>query len=156
VSLLPLSARTRGTRVKSEIMANGGIRMKQPVIAIALLSVGLSMPGAAPAQFSAVEQIARLEAAQSPNHQGFDPFSLRELMQQFHVPGVSIAVVRDFQIQWTKAYGVADVATSVPVTADTRFQAASISKTVTAFATLRGVDAGKLSLDENVNRYLRT
>lgn len=137
-------------------LSRTGIRMKQSVIAIALLSVGLFMPGAAPAQRSAAEQIARLEAAQSPNHQGFDPYTLLELMEQFHVPGVSIAVVRDFQIQWTKAYGVADVVASVPVTADTRFQAASISKTVTAFATLRGVDGRKLSLDESVNRYLRT
>jgi CubicO group peptidase (beta-lactamase class C family) len=77
-------------------------------------------------------------------------------MKQLHVPGVSIAVVRDFQVQWTKAYGVTDVVTNAPTTTETRFQAASISKPVTAFAVLRSVDGGKLSLDENVNKYLKT
>lgn len=100
-------------------------------------------------------QIARVEGPQSPSRQGFDPYTISEMMKRFHVPGVSIAVVRDFQVQWTKTYGLADVVTNTPVTPETRFQAASISKPVTAFAVLRAVDAGKLSLDENVNKYLK-
>jgi len=44
-------------------------------------------------------QIARVEAAQSPNRQGFDPYTIQEMMKLFHVPGVSIAVVRDFKVQ---------------------------------------------------------
>ena len=43
-----------------------------------------------------------------------------------------------------------------PVTANTLFQAASISKPVTAFAVMRLVEAGKLSLDEDVNHYLKS
>jgi len=77
-------------------------------------------------------------------------------MKSFHVPGVSIAVVRDFKVYWAKTYGAADVVTDAPVTQETRFQAASISKPVTAFAVLRAVDAGKLSLDEDVNKYLKS
>jgi CubicO group peptidase (beta-lactamase class C family) len=100
-------------------------------------------------------QIAVIEGPQSPSRQGFDPYTIPEMMKRFHVPGVSIAVVRDFQVQWTKTYGVADVVTNAPVTLETRFQAASISKPVTAFAVLRAVEAGKLSLDENVNKYLK-
>ena len=91
-------------------------------------------------------QIAVIEGPQSPSRQGFDPYTIPEMMKRFHVPGVSIAVVRDFQVQWTKTYGVADVVTNAPVTLETRFQAASISKPVTAFAVLRAVEAGKLSL----------
>jgi CubicO group peptidase (beta-lactamase class C family) len=108
------------------------------------------------AQDTVTAQIARVEAAQSPNRQGFDPYTIQEMMKSFHVPGVSIAVVRDFKVYWTKTYGVADVVTDAPVTQETRFQAASISKPVTAFAVLRAVGARKLSLDEDVNKYLKS
>lgn len=108
------------------------------------------------AQDTVTAQIARVEAAQSPNRQGFDPYTIQEMMKSFHVPGVSIAVVRDFKVYWAKTYGAADVVTDAPVTQETRFQAASISKPVTAFAVLRAVDAGKLSLDEDVNKYLKS
>ncbi len=100
-------------------------------------------------------QIARIEGPQSPNRQGFDPYTIPEMMKRFHIPGVSVGVVRNFKVQWTKTYGVADVVTNAAVTPETRFQAASISKPVTAFAVLRAVDAGKLSLDENINKYLK-
>jgi len=118
-------------------------------VAAVLFSVGQ-------AQEPIATQIARVEAAQSPNRQGFDPYTIQEMMKLFHVPGVSIAVVRDFKVQWTKTYGAADVVTDAPVTQETRFQAASISKPVTAFAVLRAVDSGKLSLDEDVNKYLKS
>jgi len=118
-------------------------------VAAVLFSVGQ-------AQEPIATQIARVEAVQSPNRQGFDPYTIQEMMKLFHVPGVSIAVVRDFKVQWTKTYGAADVVTDAPVTQETRFQAASISKPVTAFAVLRAVDSGKLSLDEDVNNYLKS
>jgi len=123
------------------------------VFAIAVAGVTLQV---GVAQDSTAAQIARVEGPQSPNRQGFDPYTLPEIMKRFHVPGVSIAVVHDFQVQWTKTYGVADVATHAPVIPDTRFQAASISKPATAFAVLRAVEAGRLSLDENVNTYLKS
>jgi CubicO group peptidase (beta-lactamase class C family) len=108
------------------------------------------------AQDGAAALAARIEAAQSPNRQGWDPYTLPELMERFGVPGVSISIIKDFQIYWSKGYGQADVTTKSPVRSDTMFQAASISKPVTAFAVMRLVDAGKLSLDEDVNRYLKS
>ena len=108
------------------------------------------------AQGEAAALAARIEAAQSPNRQGWDPYTLQELMERFGVPGVSIAVIRDSQVYWSKEYGYADVTTKSAVRPDTLFQAASISKPVTAFAVMRLVDAGKLSLDEDVNRYLKS
>jgi CubicO group peptidase (beta-lactamase class C family) len=108
------------------------------------------------AQDGAAPLIARIEAPQSPNRQGWDPYSLPELMEQFGVPGASIAVIKDCQIHATRTYGYADVTTKSPVTPETMFQAASISKPVTAFAVTRLVEAGKLSLDEDVNRYLKS
>ena len=98
--------------------------------------------GVAPVQDGAAALIARIEAPQTPNRQGWDPYSLQELMDRFGVPGVSIAVIKDYQIHWTKAYGQADVTAKAPVTPDTLFQAASISKPVTAFAVMRLVEAG--------------
>ena len=83
--------------------------------------------------------IARIEARQSPNRQGLDPYTLQELMQKFRITGVSVAVIKDSAIHWAKGYGVADVDAGRPVEPDTMFQAASISKPVTAMAALKAV-----------------
>lgn len=55
---------------------------------------------------------------------------LTELMEQYQVPGVSIAVINNGNIEWAQGYGMADVELQRPVTTETRFQAASISKPV--------------------------
>jgi len=100
--------------------------------------------------------IARIEAPQVPNRQGLDGLKLTEVMERFHVPGVSVAVIRDFQIHWAKAYGVADAKSGRAVQTDTPFQAASISKPVAAMAALKLVQEKKLALDEDVNKELTT
>ncbi len=131
--------------------------MKRTFLAAVLMALASAFLFAAQqVQDTPAAQIARVEAPQSPNRQGLDPYTLPQLMERFHIPGVSIAVVKDFQVYWVKTYGVADVSAGTPVTPETRFQAASISKPVTAFAVMRSVEAGKLSLDEDVNRYLKS
>ncbi len=75
-------------------------------------------------------------------------------MKHYKVPGVSVAFFDHGQILWTRTYGLADIA-GKPVTPETLFQAASISKPVAAMAALRLVQDGKLSLDEDVNSKLR-
>lgn len=77
-------------------------------------------------------------------------------MERLHVPGLSIAVVKDFKIHWARAYGVADAETGRSVTTETRFQAASISKPVTALAAMRLVQDRRLSLDADVNTILKS
>ena len=89
-----------------------------------------------------------------PDRQGFDSLTLVQVMQRLKVPGVSIAVVKDFQVHWAKAYGTADVATGRPVETATRFQAASISKPVTAMAAMRLAQEHRLDLDADVNTML--
>ncbi|HEV8383720.1 MAG TPA: serine hydrolase domain-containing protein [Candidatus Acidoferrales bacterium] len=131
--------------------------MKRYLARFAVLSAACLLISSAPlAQDDSAALIARIEAAQSPNRQGWDPFTLQQLMERFNVPGVSIAVIKDFKIHWAKTYGVADVVTKAPVTPETMFQAASISKPVTALAVMRAVQMGKLNLDEDVNHYLKS
>lgn len=129
-----------------------------PLTAALLLAAGGSGApvSSASAQDEPATLIARVEAPQSPNRQGLDALSLQAVMQRFHVPGVSIAVIQDFKIHWTKAYGVADVETGRPVDVSTLFQAASISKPVTAMAALRLAEDGRLSLDQDINTILKS
>lgn len=62
--------------------------------------------------------------------------ALAERMKYYNTPEVSIAFFRDGRVNWARGYGLADKTMSKPVTAETLFQAASISKSVTAFARL--------------------
>ena len=81
---------------------------------------------------------------------------LTDRMRYYHVPGVSIAYFDHGEIEWAKAYGVADVETDRQVTPETLFQAGSISKPIAALGALSLVRSGKLKLDENVNNELRS
>lgn len=69
-------------------------------------------------------------------------------------PALSAAVIKDGAVIWSGGYGVADVEFGAPVSADTPFPAASISKVLTAYAILGLVDEGVLDLDTPVNSYL--
>jgi CubicO group peptidase (beta-lactamase class C family) len=81
--------------------------------------------------------------------------TLAARMAALNVPGISIAVIRNGRIEWARGFGVTK-AGGAPVTAETLFQAASISKPVTAMAVLRLVQDGKLDLDTDVNQYLKS
>src|ERR1041384_6050520 len=78
---------------------------------------------------------------------------LEDRMAAYHVPGVSIAVIHNGSIEGAQGFGVVQ-AGGRPVTAETLFQAGSISKPVAAMAALRLVEQGKLSLDTDVNQAL--
>src|ERR1035438_4669519 len=81
--------------------------------------------------------------------------TLTDRMAALHVPGVSIAVIHEGKIEWARGFGVTRVG-GPAVTPDTLFQAASISKPVTAMAVLHLAESGKLNLDADVNQYLKT
>jgi CubicO group peptidase (beta-lactamase class C family) len=84
--------------------------------------------------------------------QGFH--SLAEQMEFYNVPGVSIAVINNGKIEWAKGYGIREADTDLPVNKETLFQAASISKSVSALGALHWVQEGALDLDTNINNYL--
>lgn len=84
-----------------------------------------------------------------------DPsWSIAERMKHYKVPALSIAVIKDFKIDWARAYGVKDLETNEPASTDTLFQAGSISKSVAAMVAMKKVEEGKISLDENINNKL--
>ena len=109
---------------------------------------------------SADQRIQRVEAnlVSIPMGGGQPPlqFNLQQLMKALNVPGLTVTVIADFKPAWTKTYGVAEAGTSTTVTPQTLFQAGSISKSVAATGALYLVEHGKLSLDTNVNEYLKT
>jgi CubicO group peptidase (beta-lactamase class C family) len=83
-------------------------------------------------------------------------YSIGERMKEYKVRGVSIAVVAGGELEWARGYGATSAEAGGPVGPGTLFQAASVSKPVAAMVALRLVELGKLSLDEDVNRKLRS
>lgn len=77
-----------------------------------------------------------------------------ELMKAANVPGVALALIRDGKTFWSQGFGVRDAKSQQPVTDDTIFEAASLSKPVFAYAVLKLVDQGKLDLDRPLGQYL--
>lgn len=80
--------------------------------------------------------------------------SLDQWMRALGVPGVSLALIRDYRVVQAEGFGVRDTESGAAVTRDTVFQAASIAKPVTAMAALRLVEEGQLSLDDPIDSYL--
>jgi CubicO group peptidase (beta-lactamase class C family) len=77
-----------------------------------------------------------------------------DLLKKADIPGISIALVRNGQIAWSGVFGSMNAATKKPVTSETVFEAASLSKPVFAYGVLKLVDEGKLDLDTPLNKYL--
>lgn len=75
-------------------------------------------------------------------------------MRTHKVPGASVAVVKDDAVAWTNGYGLANQEQKLPVTAGTVFEAASVSKTVTAWGIMKLAEDGLVDLDAPVKQYL--
>ncbi|HJW14891.1 MAG TPA: serine hydrolase [Thermoanaerobaculia bacterium] len=121
----------------------------------ALLLLLLAILGASEAPPPEVQQVER--GLRPPVLlKGDKTWTIEERMRLHHVPAVSIAVFAEGRILWAKAYGLADADALSPATDATLFQAASISKPVTAMAALKKVEQGKLSLDRNINDFLKS
>jgi CubicO group peptidase (beta-lactamase class C family) len=75
-------------------------------------------------------------------------------MAEHHLPGLALAVVRDGRVTLARGYGTRDLGGTVPVTPETPFQIASITKALTAVAVLQLVEAGRIALDDPIGRHL--
>jgi len=75
-------------------------------------------------------------------------------MEEAKVPGLSIALVRDAELRWSRGFGIKSTATKEPVTAETVFSAQSLSKPVFAYAVLKLCEKGLLELDAPLTEYL--
>jgi CubicO group peptidase (beta-lactamase class C family) len=78
----------------------------------------------------------------------------KERVERQHMPGAVMGIIIDGELAWVKTAGVNDVKGRVPVTPDTVFRIASMTKSFTAMAILKLRDEGKLSLDDPVSRYV--
>ena len=105
----------------------------------------------APIQFVA-RRDARFTAAGSVTDQA----AVERVLKQFNVPGVSVAVIKDFKVVFARGYGIADAETGAPVTTETMFQAASISKPVAAMVSLKAVQDRRFGLDQDINTILKS
>ena len=88
--------------------------------------------------------------------EGQPGYTLAGRMAYYKVHGLSIAVVHDYKIEWAKGYGWADSSEKRPVTTQTLFQAASISKSLHAVGVLKLVQDHKLDPYADINDYLTT
>jgi CubicO group peptidase (beta-lactamase class C family) len=134
------------------------------VFAVAVMTAGIPV-WAAPAASAADDLAARIRRVENglvPNPGLYlsgrpaASASLLERMAQYRVPGVSIAVIDEYRISWVKGYGFIENGGQTAVAPETIFQAASISKPVSAAAALHFVEQGLLALDEDVNLKLKS
>jgi len=114
----------------------------------------------APAQDSVDPRIRRaldgLRPSVAVRGQPIPRWTLEARMAELHVPGVSIAIIDSGRVIWAGGFGVRETGNVDPVTTGTLFQAQSISKAIAVTETLALVDAGTLTLDTDVNTYLKS
>jgi CubicO group peptidase (beta-lactamase class C family) len=75
-------------------------------------------------------------------------------LTEHHVPGAAVAIVRAQDLAWSEGFGVTDIASKRAMTPDTLFGVASISKTFTGAAIVQLRDAGRLSLDDPMAKFI--
>jgi len=119
-----------------------------------VLFLALAQP-LAPAQDKAGQASAPLRAKAKKEQTVAKLESLiPRLLDEGIVPGLSIALVQNGELVWHRGFGVKNSQTKEPVTDNTVFEAASLSKPVFAYAVLKLVDAGKIDLDTPLTKYL--
>ena len=100
--------------------------------------------------------IAQIEGPRVPGGEGDSSRTLQQLMSDHATPALSLAIVKDYRVLWAKAYGKLSDGGAANANVETLFQAASISKPVSAMAVLKAVQAGRFGLDDDINTLLRS
>ena len=79
---------------------------------------------------------------------------VEEIMENEQIPGVAVALSQNGQTIYERGFGTRDLATSKPVTPDTIFGIASVTKSITALAIMKLVEEGKLKVEDAVTKHL--
>tara|TARA_R110002110_G_scaffold412299_1_gene638124 strand:+ start:36883 stop:38466 length:1584 start_codon:yes stop_codon:yes gene_type:complete len=103
---------------------------------------------------AALLQLAIPAAAVTPPSAEAIDAAVQRTLDSFEVPGMAVAVVHGGEIHHAAGYGIRDMHSELPVTTDTLFQIASVSKAFTAASLARLVAEGKLGWDAPVIDYL--
>jgi CubicO group peptidase (beta-lactamase class C family) len=124
--------------------------MRPTSLVVVLMTAALAASDAyPPPRFTDPGRVTKLESAM-PQVDGF----FREYAVQRKIPGMIWGVVIDGKLAHLGTYGVRDRASQAPVTPDTAFRIASMTKSFTALAVLKLRDDGRLSLDDPVSRFI--
>ncbi|WP_053003601.1 serine hydrolase [Sphingobacterium sp. Ag1] len=126
-----------------------------PITGIFAILVSTACAQTAPQK---IKEISHVESSLIPpvRFEGEPAWNIKSRMEFYQVPGVSIAVIKNAEILWSKTYGFADLDSKTPVRSNTLFQVASMSKPVSAYAALKEVELGKLASNADVNLYLKS
>jgi CubicO group peptidase (beta-lactamase class C family) len=123
-----------------------------------LLIILIKFSTLAPAQKINTDLISQVENGLLPMTiiKGEPTYNIKERMQFYKVPGVSITVINNYKSVWTKHYGVMDSEFNSPVTDETLFNVGSLSKGVASLTVLSLAMDNKIELDEDVNIQLKS
>jgi len=92
---------------------------------------------------------------QDTSLEAFFDNTMKSKLEKYHIPNATVSVVKDGEIVYKKGFGLADIENNIPVDADTTlFRIGSTSKLITWTAVMQLVEAGRLDLNTDINRYL--
>ena len=103
--------------------------------------------------FAAVASVASAQQRVPAPLQGFDAY-VTKAMQEWDVPGIAIAIVRDDSVIFSRGFGVRKLGDPSPVSPSTMFAIGSSSKAFTAAVIAMLADEGKLRFDDPATRHL--
>lgn len=116
---------------------------------LALAQKKVATEAVPPPQFTDPQRKQKLAAAFPEIEKLFNTF-----IERSQAPGAVFGIIVDGELVWLKAAGVREKSTNAPVTKDTVFRIASMTKSFTAMSILKLRDDGKLSLDDPVSKYI--
>jgi len=99
-------------------------------------------------------QVAQYEKSDQSKWNAAVDTGITNLMKKYSIPGLSIAVIKEGKIDFLNSYGIKDIETNEPVTNNTIFNAASLTKPIFAYLVLKLHDEGKINIDVPLYKYI--
>ncbi|MFC1541031.1 serine hydrolase domain-containing protein [Candidatus Latescibacterota bacterium] len=97
-----------------------------------------------------------VETLETSHTNKYEKSTLESRLSYYQTPGISIAVINEGKVEWSRGFGVKDWDTQEPVNQNTLFQVASVSKPITALAIMKLKESNSIDLDKDVNEYLKS